>query len=212
MRFATVCLLRRPVEAAIRQARRPSRMEDPLSRTMVPWLALLFVPTCLHAQLPPGWGELCGSAEARRFDFLVGDWEGIEYRIQSGDTVAVGRREYRIQPELDECALLERLDVWEGDVPTLRALLFRSLDRRTGDWALTRLDNGPTQRAFTPHETEGTVYFVSSYPEGDQTVMVRLGWFPTLEGVRQTLEESRDGGRSWIVIEFIEFRERGGGP
>lgn len=160
------------------------------------------------AQLPEDWGRLCDTEEARRFDFMIGTWDGLEYRVRGGDTIAVGRRESTIESVLGGCGLLERLRVWEGGEPTLQAILLRSLDRRSGAWVVTRLDDGPTQRTYESTEGDGTLYFASSYPEDGTIVHIRLGWRPREGGFRQTIHESRTDTASWILTEYVDFVRR----
>lgn len=198
-----------------RQRRSPGHARQgrrrPIGRTFGLCLAIAALASSsndLHAQAPDGWGRLCDSEEARRFDFMIGTWNGVEYRIRGGDTTAIGRREYTIEPVHDGCGLLERVQVWEGDEQTLRAVLLRSLDRRTSEWVLTRLDDGPTQRRYESTLVDGVVYFGSSYPESDTVVYLRLAWQPRGAGFRQTIHESRGDARSWRLVEYIDFVRR----
>lgn len=125
----------------------------------------------------------------RAFDFWIGEWE---VRMPDGRLAGYNR----IEPAQDGCVLVEQ---WTGAAGG-SGMSMNYYDAAAGEWVQlwTGADGsqilvrgGPTGDGIL---LEGQVHYV-----GDGTTAAFRGlWTPLPDGrVRQFLEESKDGGKTW---------------
>jgi hypothetical protein len=113
---------------------------------------MVLLPVVFLALAAPGGASVttpaaCASAEAREFDFWIGDWK-IDQRIlrADGSWLSLPART-SVSSVLEGCALLER---WQGEVQfdweqmqrpeAMRGLSLRSYDPKQGQWQIHWMD------------------------------------------------------------------------
>jgi ketosteroid isomerase-like protein len=145
----------------------------------------------------------CSSAEHRRLDFWVGDWDVFE--VGGGDR-PIARA--RIDVILDGCALREVYDQTDG----LVGQSFTTWDSSRKLWHQTWVTNG------------GALLQIDGNFEGDSLTLqgprlsaagrkevVRGVWKRQGDGVREVAHTSTDAGRSWKPWFDVLFRPHGEG-
>lgn len=154
----------------------------------------------LTAAKQPSVAPACASSEYHQFDFFLGDWDAFDVgssRVKAHNAVT---------RMLGGCALREvysRLDGYSGEsfsvydfvrgrwhqswVTNRGELLLLDGGLRNGDMVLS----GP---GFSPAAIEATIRGVwRTQPDGS---------------VRETAEQSSDGGKTWSPMFDLEFRKR----
>jgi hypothetical protein len=154
--------------------------------------------------------ERCQIAGADAFDFLLGAWTGTEHAVdESGARQLVATSEIEARSILGGCAIEERWVVRDDKQVLFRALLVRSLERGTGQWLLSYVDDDLNHQLFTgrPHD-DGWAFHRSRVADDGTTVEVRIVWKPTAAGAVQTIERSTDGGAAWKLGAEVELVRR----
>ena len=141
----------------------------------------------------------CASAEYRRFDFWVGDWD--VYDVSRPDSVVARGR---VEGILDGCVLREVYDGRNG----LSGQSFSIYDAARQVWHQSWVTN------------RGQLLLIEGRTEGDRVVLngdysaaagkpaiIRGVWRPVEDGVRETAETSEDGGKSWKPLFDLVFRK-----
>jgi hypothetical protein len=147
------------------------------------------------------WEPCAYDANARRFDFWVGDWE---VRTAQGGQVA---GENRIEKVSGSCAILENWTSRGGG--TGKSLNF--YNAQAGQWQQYWVGQGGATQ-YTASAWDGpTLRFVAEGTRPDGTpIKQRLSFTPIArDTVRQHGETSADGGRTWSTqYDFIYVRKR----
>ncbi|MCB0639360.1 MAG: hypothetical protein KDC54_22195 [Lewinella sp.] len=139
----------------------------------------------LQAQTPP-------DANYQQFDFWLGDWEVYKY----GTDTLVGIS--HIESILNGYAIQEHYQSARGPY---RGTSLNKYNPQTGSWEQYWVDNG----GLTLHLTggrEGAAMFMSgeTLAKG-ATVQHLITWAPDTEHtVRQTWQQSTDGGATWVLL------------
>jgi ketosteroid isomerase-like protein len=170
-------------------------------------LPALLLLSCLGAAAvaaEPSSEPKCASAEHRRLDFWVGDWDVYEV---GGSDKPIARA--RIDVILDGCALREVYEQTDG----LVGQSFSSWDASRKLWHQTWVTNG------------GALLQVDGRFRGDSLTLqgsrlsvrgkeeiVRGVWRPQDGGVREVAHTSADGGATWRPWFDVLFRRHEGGP
>jgi hypothetical protein len=154
-------------------------------RSALAALLLVNLPAASAADPPAG----C-TAEARQFDFWIGNWKVTEHGKTAGEN--------RIERILGGCALLEN---WSGAGGGAgKSLNF--YDRDDGRWHQTWVDARGGALFLAGHFTAGAMRLEGERPaSGDQPAMRhRITWTPLDGGrVRQLWESSPAGEPKWTV-------------
>lgn len=140
----------------------------------------------------------CAAASFRQFDFFVGDWDVYD----AADPATIVARN-TVTVVLDGCALLEVHRQNDG----LHGESFSAYDAGRRVWH---------QSWFT---NRGGVLLLDGGLDGDRMVLtgteraadgssslLRGTWSREPDGVRQTAERSRDGGKTWTPAWDLRFR------
>ena len=140
----------------------------------------------------------CTTPEYREFDFWLGDWE---VRTASGQLL--GRN--RISRRHGGCVVLEE---WES-VSGGSGSSFNIYDQVTKQWHQFWVDATGTNwlssdKQGNPVTLRGGIrdgaMVMISHPETLPSIgLTRATWRPLPDGLRQTFESSRDGGKTWTV-------------
>jgi hypothetical protein len=157
-------------------------------------------PTPTPPAIPP---HLCQTDPAfHKLDFWVGRWDVFAEGQKDGTNV--------IEKVLDGCAVIENwLDV-EGHEGKSLFYYNRVTGKRKQVWVT---DQGPLkEKEEVPAPEPGSVRFQGEIPlRGGGTVFDRTTLTPLPDGrVRQVIEQSRDGGKTWKVgFDAIYVRQKG---
>jgi hypothetical protein len=144
------------------------------------------------------------------FDFLVGEWR-VHHR--------------RLKPDREEWAEFEgrcsNRKLMEGSANmeehalnapsgTYRAIALRSLDPKTGEWAIWWLDgrypSGPLDPPVKGSFKNGVGTFYSDYTNNGKSMRVRFLWSNiTATSARWEQATSADDGKTWKTNWIMEF-------
>ncbi len=126
----------------------------------------------------------------RRFDFWVGDWD-----VTTPQGQAAGSNS--IQKLLDGCLLLENWTSASGG--SGKSLNY--LDPGTRTWRQVWVDSGGDVITYAGEFRGGAMRFQGEHLDRNgRKVLSRMSFTPLPDGhVRQFIEESEDGGKTWSV-------------
>jgi hypothetical protein len=130
----------------------------------------------------------CTTAEHRRFDFWLGDWD-VHSKAGDGSPRTAHNR---ITSMHGGCVILEEYDTPGGYAGT--SLNFYDTTRKR--WHQTWIDN-QGQPLYLSGGLQNGSMVLQSEPAGDGAVQ-RITWTPRDDGsVRQHWESTTDGGKKW---------------
>jgi len=129
-------------------------------------------------------------AKNREFDFWIGDWDVVD---------AKGNRlgQSHVELMLGDCVLLEN---WSSSLGS-SGKSFNLWDAGRKRWKQTWVDDSGGFHDYTGDFTGGAMRFdgITFGPNGQETKL-RMTFTPLAEGkVRQLMEQSTDGGKTWSV-------------
>ena len=145
-------------------------------------LALLWIAPLIQAQ--DRNAPACDTAEAKAFDFLLGEW-----RVADNAAATM-----RIEKVLSGCALREVWQEGRGE-----AWLLRSFDAARQKWFLLFLMNDRLSYQSWEGRWEANQWrFYREWTLEGQPVVSRTYWNPLPGGnFEKLVEQSRDGGKTW---------------
>jgi hypothetical protein len=143
------------------------------------FLLLLATPVCAQERNAPA----CDTAQAKAFDFLLGEWRAAE-----------GPGQMRIEKILRGCALRETWHDQRGE-----SLLLRSFDEARQKWFLLFLmDDRLVHQSWEGRWEAGQWRFYREWVLDGQAVLSRTYWNPLANGgFEKVVEQSRDQGKTW---------------
>jgi hypothetical protein len=165
----------------------------------------LVVPLLLAGCAAAQAAAPCEGPEYRALDFWVGEWDVTGAKQPPGTPAGKSRIE-RVE---GGCAVQETYE-------TARGYSGRSLniyDRERKRWEQFYVDNGGSLHHYVGQARDGNVYFeaegVRLGPPPAPLARVRMTFFNQGPGqVRQLLEQSTDGGKTWTVAFDGAYRRR----
>jgi hypothetical protein len=138
----------------------------------------------------------------QKLDFWLGDWDVFDLKSGAKDGTN------RIEKILKGCAIIEN---WSDATGSEGKSLFYVV-RATGQWRQVWVEDsgGMKEKALQDSYTGDGVRFQGEILHRDGTSHLdRTTLQPTIGGrVRQTIEISRDHGRTWEVVFDAEYRRR----
>jgi len=129
-------------------------------------------------------------AEARAFDFWLGDWEVTFNGAVAGTS--------HVERMLGECVVYEN---WTG-ASGYSGKSFNLYDAARGRWQQTWVDSVGGLQEYHGEARDGNLYFLGEgiRPGAKEPVRTRMTFFPLgPDEVRQLIEQSRDDGKTWSV-------------
>jgi len=168
---------------------------------------LLFLAPLAQAQqatsAPPP--KPCSSAEARQFDFWVGEWDA---NWPAGGGSPAGKGTNHVVQKLDGCVTEESFD--GGDSMPLRGMSVSTYVPRTGKWKQTWVDNQGAYLDFVGEFKAGEMVLAREAvtPKGVK-LQQRMVWKNIkAESFDWSWEQSTDEGKTWQVIWPIRYTRR----
>ena len=144
----------------------------------------------------------CDGAEARQFDFWVGEWD-LAY-VQGGKE---GRSTNRITKVLDGCAILEEFDGVPGT--PLQGRSYSTYDRATKAWKQTWVDNTGSYLDFSGGLEDGRMVLNREFVRNGKAVKQRMVWQDIeADRLKWLWQASQDGGSTWTTAWEIEYRRK----
>jgi tetratricopeptide (TPR) repeat protein len=143
--------------------------------------------------------------EYRALDFWVGEWDVITAAVTPGAPAPRSR----IELIEDQCVVAEHYTTPAGY--TGRSLNVYDLDAKR--WEQFYVDNKGGRHHYVGQARDGNVYFEADAvrwgPPGTPAVRVKMTFFNQgKDQVRQFIEQSSDGGRTWTVAFDGTYRRR----
>jgi len=157
-------------------------------------LAAGFGSPCLGRTPDP---PRCAGPEHRQFDFWAGDWDA--YDVDAPDKPAA---RVKVDVILGGCALRE---VYQG-VNGLVGESFNIYDASRKVWHQSWVTNRGQLLVLEGEFRDGRMTLRATETTAEGPVLWRGVWIPTAEGVRETAQTSRDGGKTWKPLFDMMFR------
>ncbi len=177
-------------------------METDGRRIVEPLLAAVLLSLCTEAAARPTTPSKCASAEHRRLDFWVGDWDA--YDVGGGDKPSA---RVRVDVILDGCALREVYEGMDGLVGESFTIYDASRKLWHQTWVTNRGQLLEIEGRFQGNSL--TLEGARLSPDGREEI-VRGVWTPQGGGVRETAHTSADRGSTWRPWFDIHFRRHKG--
>ncbi|PWK83504.1 hypothetical protein [Fulvimonas soli] len=160
-------------------------------------LSVAAAPT--HAAGATDKPAACSAPAHRQFDFWLGDWDA--YRVGEPGKPPAARN--HVTRMLDGCARREvyrRADGYVGES-------FTTYDEARRVWHQSWVTNrGELAVLEGTRQADGGIVLQGPSSDAGGVVRVRAAWKPQGDGVRETAEQSRDGGRTWTPAFDLLFR------
>jgi hypothetical protein len=141
------------------------------------------------------------SAEARQFDFWVGEWDAYDPRGRKAGASVIER-------VANGCGILEN---WTNATGGGSGKSINFYDSRAGRWFQYWIGADGAPHRFSGRYEDGALRFEGEpYAQGGKNFITRLTFFDVdANTVRQLSEQSDDGGKSWAVVYDFKYVRRG---
>ena len=142
--------------------------------------------------------SVCSAPAYRQFDFFVGDWD--TYDVQAQDKV-VARNTVKVI--LDGCVIHEDYRQNDG----LHGESYSLYDAARKVWHQSWVTNRGDLLLLDGGVQDGRMIFKGvERKSGKPDALVRAAWYKQGDGVRETAEQSLDGGKTWKTEFDILFK------
>jgi hypothetical protein len=162
-------------------------------------------PQAPFAAPPPPAAAPCESlADARRFDWWIGDWD-----VRAPDGRSVGRN--RVTRVAGGCGLQESWTAGNGSTGTsLNA--WNPVERQWQQYGVGQYGAVTEFRRSEWRDDGSLVLLADTRTKAGAPALTRLTFTPLADGrVRQHFEQSTDGGRSWATTVDLQYHRIAGG-
>ncbi len=164
-------------------------------------LILSLAPTWALAAEPAPAPKPCTAPVYRQFDFWLGDWDTFE--VDPPGTVSIARA--RVEAIAGGCAIHELYEQTDG----LIGDSILSYDGVRQQWQQTWVTNrGGLMMIFGNQVGDAIVLEGDVHLADGRTVTQRITWRAQDDGVRESAEMSKDGGKTWNPAFDVLFRKR----
>ena len=165
---------------------------------------LTALPTTLLAQASAP--TQCADSLSKVMAFLKGKWEGSSYSVAGQDTTQDATMLVESRPIYGGCALEEQWRVVQDGKTLFTARVLRAYDAPTGRWLVYYVDDQLNSQFYEGKHEGGRWRFLRTRMDGATPIQVRLTWLPAGQGYEQLIERSRDGGKTWVLGGFVNFK------
>jgi hypothetical protein len=166
----------------------------------IPFLiaAILLMTLPAQAQQPPKPG--CDSAESKRLDFWIGEWD-LSYT--SNGQPAKSRN--KISKILDGCVILEEFTGGSG--AQLDGKSFSMYDVATKQWKQTWVDNTGSYLDFVGSMDAGDMVFSREAEVRGKKMTQRMVFRDVKpESLKWLWQKSEDAGKTWTTLWEIDYK------
>lgn len=141
------------------------------------------------------------SAEARQFDFWVGEWDAYGPQGRKGGTSVIERI-------ANGCGILEN---WTNATDGGSGKSINFYDPRAGKWFQYWIGADGNPHRFSGTYKDGALRFEGEpYAQNGKKFITRLTFFDVdANTVRQLSEQSDDGGKTWSTVYDFKYVRRG---
>ena len=141
----------------------------------------------------------CGQAEARQFDFWLGNWN-----LTWGEE---GRGTNRISLILDGCVIQEEFD-GTPSIP-LKGVSVSTFNAALGKWQQTWVDNSGGYLDFTGEFVDGKMILSREVIVQEKPLKQRMVFYNIAENeLDWNWERSDDDGETWHVVWHIHYQRK----
>ena len=142
----------------------------------------------------------CSDPAFRAFDFWIGEWD-----VASVDGTPVGTSS--VEKAMNGCVVLER---YKGPQGGYEGMSMNTFDPATKQWTQRYADNGGLVAQLSGELRDKKLEYRREFKRPDGTpVMGRMTFFDLgNEGVRQFVERSIDGGKTWTTSFDYRYKRR----
>lgn len=183
-------------------------MPRPLARLLAgaAVLALMCTPlTVAGAQSPPPVPP-CPTEQVSKFDFMVGQWQGVLYELKGADSTRAPFVAHTANEKLlGGCALEERWHFEENGATEVDAVLLRGFDAQTHRWSYDLVTSRNENVKFDGRLDGNVWYFFHEITDNGKTVGLRISWIPTPAGYTEQIARSMDHMKTWTPTRHINF-------
>ncbi len=144
--------------------------------------------------------EQCGSTQHSGLDFWLGDWD-----VANAKGVASGTS--RVERILGGCVVMEN---WTSVRGGYEGKSFNTFDPATGQWTQHWVDNGGLSAVMVGEFHEKALVYRRSFAGKDGVATTTRMTFVSLDAgkVRQLVEQSVDGGKTWATQYDLRYTRR----
>jgi hypothetical protein len=169
-------------------------------------LALIGTPlTFAGAQSPPPIPP-CPGDQVSKFDFMVGQWQGILYDLKDGDSTRANVVAHTTNAKiLGGCALEERWHFEENGATEVDAVLLRGYDTQTRSWSYGLVTSRNESVRFEGRLDGDVWYFFHEIVDNGKAIGLRISWIPTPAGYTEQIARSMDHMKTWTPTRHINF-------
>ena len=148
----------------------------------------------------------CADSIAKSMAFLAGNWKGASYSVAGPDTTKDATMLVQSALLYGGCALEERWRSVQAGKTLFTARVLRAYDAATARWLVYYVDDQLNSQFYEGRHESGRWRFLRTRMDGATSIQVRLTWSSAGQGYEQSIERSRDGGKTWTLGGFVRFR------
>ncbi len=176
--------------------------------------SLLLLPTYVVGQMSSRKTNPCESSETKEFDFMLGEWRGVEKVATAGKEGAItSTSKIQVKKVLNGCAIQEDWEFEDRGKRLFNATLLRSYNAETRKWLLSYVDDQLNHQFYEGHKESGQWRFLRERLVEGKPVLVRITWTSASHHkVEQTIERSEDNGKTWAVRATVSYSRQATAP
>lgn len=171
---------------------------------------LLLLPTALVGQQPTKNTNPCESPEAKQFDFIVGEWRGVEKAATDGKDMAItSTSEIKVKKVLNGCVIQENWEFIADGKRLFSAILLRSYDAGSQKWLLSYVDDQLNHQLYEGRKESGRWRFFRERLVEGKPVLIRITWVSaSSDKFEQIIERSEDNGKTWKIRAIVSYSRK----
>jgi hypothetical protein len=151
----------------------------------------------------------CESVVTKQFDFMIGEWSGVERSAGEGQMKVISTSEIQVSKALNGCVVQERWEFSDNGKKLFSALLFRAFDNATQKWRLSYVDDHLNHQTYEAREDMGKLRFFRQRIVDGKPVLVRITWVSVnSDKFEQVVERSTDGDENWKLRSIITYQRK----
>lgn len=154
-------------------------------------------------------GVSCESVELKEFDFMLGEWHGVEKQIAPGAKPNAMTADVQITKSTQGCLIRENWKVYVGGKQAFGMSVIRSYEAKAKKWRLTYFGDDLSYEAWESRKEADYWRFYREEIKEDKLIMVSVAWRALAGGsFEQIMERSFDQGQTWTPRAALIFTRR----